>query len=163
MDLEAMGLRKELHLIPNGDKVMVPPACYTLSGAEKKGFCEWFKSVKFPDGYASNISQCVNITDGKISGLKSHDCHVLLQRLLPVVIRGYLNYDVCIPLIELGIFFNELCSKTLKLQVLEKMERDIAIILCKSERIFPPAFFDVIVHLAVHLPYEAKLGGPVQY
>ncbi|XXG47862.1 hypothetical protein AAC387_Pa02g2430 [Persea americana] len=163
MDLEAMGIRKELHLIPNGDKVMVPPACYTLSSAEKKGFCEWFKLVKFPDRYASNISRSVNITDGKISGLKSHDCHVLLQRLLPIVICGYLNDDVYIPLIELGIFFNKLCSKTLKLKVLEKRERDIAIILCKLERIFPPAFFDVMVHLAVHLPYEAKLGGLVQY
>ncbi|CAN0918288.1 hypothetical protein LINGRAHAP2_LOCUS30783 [Linum grandiflorum] len=31
------------------------------------------------------------------------------------------------------------------------------------ELIFPPAFFDVMVHLAVHLPQEAKIGGPVQY
>ncbi|XP_060209378.1 uncharacterized protein LOC132636500 [Lycium barbarum] len=29
--------------------------------------------------------------------------------------------------------------------------------------IFPPAFFDVMVHLAVHLPREAMYGGPVQY
>lgn len=43
------------------------------------------------------------------------------------------------------------------------MEKDIAVILCKLEEIFPPAFFDVMVHLAVHLPREAILGGPVQY
>ncbi|XP_028101631.1 uncharacterized protein LOC114300952 [Camellia sinensis] len=36
-------------------------------------------------------------------------------------------------------------------------------ILCKLEKIFPPAFFDVIIHLAVHLPRKATLGGPVQY
>ena len=35
-------------------------------------------------------------------------------------------------------------------------------IFCKLE-IFPPAFFDVMVHLAVHLPEEALLRGPVQY
>ncbi|XP_015621186.2 uncharacterized protein [Oryza sativa Japonica Group] len=29
--------------------------------------------------------------------------------------------------------------------------------------IFPPAFFDIVVHLAVHLPQQARLGGPVQY
>nr|XP_009803422.1 PREDICTED: uncharacterized protein LOC104248796 [Nicotiana sylvestris] len=29
--------------------------------------------------------------------------------------------------------------------------------------IFPSAFFDVMVHLAVHLPREAMYGGPVQY
>lgn len=46
---------------------------------------------------------------------------------------------------------------------LERMEKEIVIILCKLERIFPPAFFDVMVHLAVHLPREALLGGPVTY
>ena len=30
------------------------------------------------------------------------------------------------------------------------------------EKIFPPAFFDVIIHLALHLPWEAKLGSPIQ-
>ena len=64
---------------------------------------------------------------------------------------------------ELGRFFRELCSKNLKLSVLNKLEKDIPVILTKLENIFPPAFFDVMVHLAVHLPYEAKLRGPVQY
>lgn len=36
-------------------------------------------------------------------------------------------------------------------------------ILCNLEKIFPPSFFDVMEHLAIHLPYEAELGGPVQY
>ena len=31
------------------------------------------------------------------------------------------------------------------------------------EKIFPPPFFDVMQHLPIHLPYEAELGGPVQY
>lgn len=35
--------------------------------------------------------------------------------------------------------------------------------LCNLEKIFPPAFFDVMEHLPVHLPDEAALGGPVQY
>ncbi|KAH7833133.1 hypothetical protein Vadar_003384 [Vaccinium darrowii] len=46
---------------------------------------------------------------------------------------------------------------------LDKLEENIAIVLCKLEKIFPPAFFDVMVHLAIHLPREIKLGGPVQY
>lgn len=45
----------------------------------------------------------------------------------------------------------------------EKMRKDIVEILCKLEMIFPPAFFDVMVHLAVHLPNEVLLGGPVHY
>jgi hypothetical protein len=41
------------------------------------------------------------------------------------------------------------------------MKTEIPVILCKFEKIFPPAFFDVMVHLAVHLPDEAMLRGPV--
>ncbi|CAN1800359.1 hypothetical protein LINPERHAP1_LOCUS22506, partial [Linum perenne] len=64
---------------------------------------------------------------------------------------------------ELGNFFHCLCCKTINIEALKKLENDIITILCKLELIFPPAFFDVMDHLAVHLPQEAKLGGPVQY
>lgn len=43
------------------------------------------------------------------------------------------------------------------------MKDDIVLILCKLEKIFPPAFFDIMIHLAVHLPREAELAGPVQF
>ncbi|KAL5714361.1 hypothetical protein ACHQM5_016334 [Ranunculus cassubicifolius] len=164
LDLQALGIRPELHLTPKpNNKFLVPAACYTFSTLEKQSFCEWLKTVKFPDGYASNISRCVNVKDCKISGMKSHDCHVLLQRLLPAALRGFLPDDVSSALIELGLFFRELCSKTLKLEVLKKMQKDIVVVLCKLEQIFPPSFFDVMIHLAIHLPLEAIHGGPVQY
>ena len=119
--------------------------------------------MKFPDGYASNISRCASIEDGKIYGLKSHNCHVMRQWVLLVRMRGFLHKDIYVLLVELGNFFMQICSKTLKLDGLHDLERDIVFILCKFEKIFPPAFFDVMVHLAVHLPSEAILGGPVQY
>ncbi|KAM2311853.1 hypothetical protein ACFXTH_022318 [Malus domestica] len=40
--------------------------------------------AQFPDGYASNISNCTKVDGGKFFGLKGHDCHVILQHLLPV-------------------------------------------------------------------------------
>lgn len=44
-----------------------------------------------------------------------------------------------------------------------QMEQNISITLCKLERIFPHALFDFAKHLPIHLPYEAKMGGVVQY
>lgn len=35
--------------------------------------------------------------------------------------------------------------------------------LCQLERIFPPSFFDIMVHLPIHLANEVRLGGPVQF
>ncbi|XP_071939969.1 uncharacterized protein [Coffea arabica] len=119
-------------------------------------------SVKYPDGYAANISRCVNIKDGKISGLKSHDCHILLQRMLPIGLRGFLSTDVYTLICEVAKFFQDLCSKKLRLEEIEKLEKNIVMILCKLEMIFPLAFFDIMIPLAIHLRSEAKLGGPVQ-
>ncbi|XP_060972524.1 uncharacterized protein LOC115712464 [Cannabis sativa] len=109
-----------------------------------------------------NISRNVNMKDGKLFGLKSHDCHILLQRLLPIGLRPYLNKKVMDAIAELSLFFRKLCARTLNVKDLDELEEGIVLTLCKLESIFPPAFFDVMIHLAVHLPLEAKLGGPVQ-
>jgi hypothetical protein len=77
--------------------------------------------------------------------------------------RGFLDKDIYEALAELGKFVRELRSKTLNKDVLAEMKKEIPIILGKLEKIFPLAFFDVMIHLAVHLPDEALLRGPVQY
>ena len=46
---------------------------------------------------------------------------------------------------------------------MERLERYIPIIIFKLERIFPHGFFDSMEHLPIHLPYEAKIVGLVQY
>lgn len=71
--------------------------------------------------------------------------------------------DIYETIAELGNFFRELFSKTLKIDVLHCLKYEIPIILCKLEKIFPPTFFDVMVHLAIHLPNEAIIRGSIQY
>jgi hypothetical protein len=74
-----------------------------------------------------------------------------------------LDKDIYEALAELGKFFRELCSKTLNKDVLAEMKKEIPIILVKLEKILPLDFFDVMIHLVVHLPNEALLRGLVQY
>ena len=102
-----------LHLHPNGNSVLIHPACYTLSRDEKRRVCEFLTSIKFPDGFASNIARCVKTRECKIVGMKRHYFHVFLHRLLPLAIRGTLRKDVTQALIELSSFFMDLCSRTL--------------------------------------------------
>ena len=125
LDLQRMNIRKELHLKKQGDKWFKPQACYTLPLVDRRSFCKWLASVKFPDGYAANISRNVNISEGKIIGLKSHDCHVLLQRLLPVGLRPYVKKDVILAISELSLFFRKLCAKTLHVEDLDSLEQGI--------------------------------------
>ncbi|XP_040990902.1 uncharacterized protein LOC121238122 [Juglans microcarpa x Juglans regia] len=89
-DFAELGIRKELHLKEDGDRVVIPHAYFMLHGNEWKEFCAWLSGVKFPDGFASNISRCVNVSDCKISGMKSHDAYIFMQRLLPAVIAVHL-------------------------------------------------------------------------
>ncbi len=67
------------------------------------------------------------------------------------------------PLIEVSNFFKTLCSKVLNVDELKKIESRIVIALCQLEMIFPSSFFDVMIHLPVHLVGEAMIVEPVQY
>jgi hypothetical protein len=86
-----------------------------------------------------------------------------MERLLLVMFRGYLNDDVWKALAELSNFYRQLCAKEIKKEVMEKLEKEIPVLICKLKKIFPLGWFNPMQHLLVHLPYEAKLGGPQQY
>ncbi|XP_030951560.1 uncharacterized protein LOC115975061 [Quercus lobata] len=163
-DLKDMGIRSGLHLEKFGnDQTRMPHACYHMNASEKDGFLQVLKDVRVPDGYSSNISRCVKLKERKISGLKSHDNHILMQQLFPIAIRGSLPPEVSRSLIDLSCFFREICSKVLNVEELGALEKRIAVTLCELERIFPPSFFTVMVHLVMHLASEAKVAGPVHY
>jgi len=51
IDLQNMGIRKELHLYKDGDQWMKPYVAYTLTKTEKHRFCEFLKSIRFPNGF----------------------------------------------------------------------------------------------------------------
>ncbi|KAG9458215.1 hypothetical protein H6P81_002723 [Aristolochia fimbriata] len=166
MDLERLNIRKPLHPKPSRKKTgefVIPHASYQMSKSEKERFLKVLKDLKLPDGFSSNISKNVRVREGKLVGLKSHDCHVLMQQLLPLALRTTVAKPVATILIEYCHFFKELCSKTVELNRLEALEQKIPIILCNLEKFFPPAFFDVMVHLTIHLATEVKVAGPVQY
>src|SRR4051812_332588 len=126
-----------MHLYKVGNKWKKPHASYMLNADERRKFCQFIKSVRFPDGFASNLAKNVSEAERKIVGLKSHDYHVLFQRLLPAGIRPYLNKEVRETLIELCNFFKQICSKTLNVSDLERLSENIILFLCKMERIFP--------------------------
>nr|GEX41203.1 hypothetical protein [Tanacetum cinerariifolium] len=58
-DLMDERLKKSLHLRPqsNSSSLIVPMACYHLTKDEKQKILGFLKLLKFPNGYASNISR----------------------------------------------------------------------------------------------------------
>jgi len=164
LDLQEMGLRPKLHpfTAANG-KTYMPAACHSMSREDKEIFLKVLRNVRVPNGYASNISWCVRLKDRTISGLKSHDSHILMQLLLPIALRQSLPDKVVRPLVEISAFFRGICSTKLTQDEMDRLQGDVYITLCKLEQVFPPGSFTSMVHLVVHLVRECRLGGPVQY
>jgi hypothetical protein len=52
---------------------------------------KWLKNLKFSDGYAAGFRRSVNLKADKFSRLKSHDYHIIMERLLPVMFRGFVK------------------------------------------------------------------------
>ena len=92
-------------------RTYLPAASYTLSKAEKIKFFKMLSALKVPDGYYSNLINCVYMEELKVYGLKSHDYHTLIQQILPLTLRGLLNKNMRSTITRLSLFFNALCSK----------------------------------------------------
>ncbi|KAK5845753.1 hypothetical protein PVK06_001969 [Gossypium arboreum] len=164
LDLVHMAIRHDLHpqVLPNG-KYWLPPTIFAMSKEEKEMFCTVLKDIKVPDAYSSNISRCVSLKDRRLYSLKSHDYHILMQDLLPVALQCCMSKKVTSCIIELSNIMKAICGKVLNVEELEKVQDRAALTLCNLEKVFPPSFFTIMVHLVIHLPHEAIIGGRVFY
>ena len=86
-----------------------------------------------------------------------------MQTLIPLAFRDLLLKAIWDALTEISHFLRDICSSKLNVDRIERLEMNIVEIICKLEMIFPPSFFDSMEHLPVHLPFEVKVEGPVQY
>ncbi|GJS26330.1 hypothetical protein Tco_0486950 [Tanacetum coccineum] len=113
-DLKRLGIRSGLWLSQNkNEKCSKPQAAYSFTPEDRKKFCQFIKGAKLPNGVGSNFKHKVTNNETNITGLQSHDCHIMMQRLLPYELQQYLPPDVAKPLIELCLFFKQICSQTL--------------------------------------------------
>ncbi|GJR00069.1 S-adenosyl-L-methionine-dependent methyltransferases superfamily protein [Tanacetum coccineum] len=72
-----------------------------------------------------------------------------------ILLEQYLPDEVAKPIIELCSFFKQICFATLMEDDMLKATINVSILLCNLEPYYPPAFFDIMIHLVIHLPQEA--------
>ena len=104
-DLANLNVRPKLHMVKYGNKWIKSAAEFTMSIIDRQKFCSFIKSVRFPDAFAVNLRKNITDNDSKIVGIKSHDCHVIMQRLLPADLRTFLNRHILLTIIKLCNFF----------------------------------------------------------
>ena len=122
---------------------------------------ECLSSVKVPSGYSSNIKGILNLQEKKLTNIKSHDCHVLMTELLPIVLRGILTENVRLTIVKLCAFLNGISQKIIDPDNLTKLQNDVIQFLVGFELIFLPSFFNNMTHLLVYLVKEIDILRPV--
>jgi hypothetical protein len=91
-------------LVYDGLRVAKPKVSLVLDKNAQLLVYQWFKSLYFPDGYASNILRLVNLKDNKLYEIKSHNCHVFIQTLITLVYRDLLPEGIWGALLKKNIF-----------------------------------------------------------
>ena len=80
----------------------MPPSCFTLSQKEIDQFFKCLMEIKLTSGYsAGKISRYLDPRKQRFSGMKSHDCHVMMTQILPVALRGIMEKHVRETLVDL--------------------------------------------------------------
>jgi hypothetical protein len=69
----------------------------------------WMK--KFPNGYVVDLKRITNLKTGKLTRLKSHDFHILTERIIPIMFHGYMLDAMWQEITELSYFYRQIYAK----------------------------------------------------
>ena len=64
---------------------------------------------------------------------------------------------------QISLCFTLLCAKVVNRKHIVAAKLTLSEATCVLEKYFPPSFFDISIHLLVHLCDEALICGPVRY
>jgi hypothetical protein len=130
-----------------------------MSPEELEQFFRCLLRVKLPHNYSGNISRYLNIAKKRFIGMKSHNCHVLMTQILPIAIRGIMDEHVRDMLFDLCNFFDIITRKSIGMRQLKMLQDEIMVILCELKIYFPPAFYDICVHLLLRVIDDIRQLG----
>jgi hypothetical protein len=82
-----------------------PHNLFCLKPQQRKEVMRWMKGFKLPDGYAAGLRRSMNMMTGKLIWLKSHDYHIIMERLMSVMFQGYFDDAARMVLAELSYFY----------------------------------------------------------
>ena len=92
-DMQLVGRMRNVWPKVVGDRCTLPKAPWVLSKKDIRTINKEIASFRTPTGYMHCLKGAFT-TDGRLSGLKLHDWHKMLQFVLPLVLGGFLHDDV---------------------------------------------------------------------
>jgi hypothetical protein len=87
----------------------------------------------------------------KMSGHNTHDCHTVLPLFLVIAIRVVNHPYLKMVIICMCHFFNAISKKVIDVSELDKLHKEIRVTMCQLKMCFPPSFFYTMEHYMIHL------------
>jgi hypothetical protein len=128
-DLQALEIREELHSQERANgKAYLPPTSYTLTTEEKRAICMCLHGIRVLIGFSTNIKNLVSMSELKMSGYNTHDCHTMLLLFLVIAIRAFNHpyLKMVHPYLKMMItrmchFFNAISKKVIDFSELDEL------------------------------------------
>lgn len=132
---------------------------WVMSKEERFLFLDTMVNLKLALGYASGFKK--HIIKGKLRAMKSHDYHVLLQSIFPLCMWYIMTKEPWMVIMRIYRIFKLICNKVYDPTTYQELKSATIYSLCLLEKTFSPSFFNLMIHLVVHLIDELDLCGPL--
>jgi hypothetical protein len=96
----------------------------------------------------------------KMSGYNTHDCHTMLSLFVAIAIRTVNHPYLKMVITRMCHFFNAISKKLIDFSELDEIRKEIRVTMCQLEMCFPPSFFDTMEHYMMHLTDRIFVFGP---
>jgi hypothetical protein len=91
------------------------------------------------------------VSELKVSGYNTHDCHTMLSLFLAIAIREINHPYVKMVITRMCHFFNAISKKVIDVIELDELLKETRVTMCLLEMYFPPSFFEIMDHYLIHL------------
>jgi hypothetical protein len=130
-DLQALEIREELHPQERlNRRAYLPPASYTLTTKEKRAICKCLHGIRVPIGFSTNIKNLVSISELKMSGYNTHNCHTMLSLFLAIAIRAVNHPYLKMVITRICHFFNAISKVVINFSELDETHKEIRVTMC---------------------------------
>lgn len=127
--------------------------------------CQVLKDAKLPSCLATKLNGLICLQPPGLQIKKTYDYHIIIQYWLSIMVQH--AYPKCRELrralLQVSLYFNIICSKVLVREHVQAAKDMIAEALCMLAHYVSTDFFDISIHLMVHLADQALLCGPSNY
>ncbi len=135
-------------------------ALWVMPKEEHPFFLDTLAKLNVPIGCAPRIKKHVK---GKLKVMKSHNYHILFQKILLVCMRHIMIQEPKVAILRICKIFQLICTKVYDPSTYHVLKVRIITTLCLLEKVFPPSLFDLMTHLVIHLIDELDICGPVHF